>query len=96
MENITRDNLDQYYDKMPIGYELASRGRSGMTEKARNLIKSYWNNVVNEKEARQDAKNDRAAGLDHRPAEKWAEKYLMHQWKITGLLVQGKFIKKIR
>lgn len=95
-QEISRDNIEKFYSQPPEGYEFAYRGKHQMSDTGRNYLKSFWNNVVNEKEARQDAKNDRAAGLDHRNAEMWAGKYQMHQWKLTGLLVQGKFIKKIK
>jgi hypothetical protein len=91
---ITHDNVSNYYNKPPEGYEFSAKP---LTAPARNLLHSYWYNTASASEKEQEIKQDRADGVEWKYMQdnyKWLNTYRNRAITASYKLHRGRFLKK--
>jgi len=91
---ITHDNVSNYYNKPPEGYEFSAKP---LTAPARKLLHSYWYNTASASEKEQEIKQDRADGREWKYMQdnyKWLNTYRNRAISAADKLHRGRFLKK--
>lgn len=90
--SITRDTVN--YSSSPIGFEFTSKR---LTERAQSKLSSYWINILNAREAKEEYLNLMNEGnREYLDLIQWHTKYSLAYQRCEWWLTEQRFIRKIK